>query len=163
MKKVLYSFFVTMALMILSSCNNISSPRPSSFYDEPEEEIEEVQDAEQRPDIFYQHLLERFCQQYYNDCFNGRDYHSNSVVVDGLHDIGPNRKDGHIESWNMKVVGRHSFEGFMKNHNDSPFEAYVYERGNDSYEITFYIHRYGILGEQLEDTESATRTMTYSE
>lgn len=155
--------FVTVALIALSSCGNSNSPRPSSFYDKPEEEIEEIPDAEVKPYIFYQHLLERFCQQYYGDCFSGRDYHYNSVVVDGLDVVGPNYKDNHIESYNVKVVGRHSFEGFLKNHNDSPFEAFVDELGDNSYKVSFYIHRYGPFGDQLEERESATRTMTYSE
>lgn len=155
--------FVTVALIALSSCSNSSSPRPSSFYDKPEEVIEEELDAEMKSNIFYQHLLERFCQQYYGDCFSRRDYHYNSVVIDGLDVVGRNYKDNHIVSYNVKVVGRHSFEGFLKNHNDSPFEAYVDELGDNSYKITFYIHRYGPFGDQLEERESATRTMTYSE
>ena len=156
---------VPMTLVFLTSCSESKPPRTSSFYESSvNEEVEEdIPDAEQKSQMFYQHLLEKFCQQYYDGCFNGRDYHPNSVVIDGLSVISPNRKDNHVDSWNMKGVGRHSFEGFMKNHNDSPFEAYVYERGNDAYEITFYIRRYGLFGEQLEDKESATRTMTYSE
>ena len=123
---------------------------------------EEPKEAEKKPAIFYQRLLESFCQRYYNTAFN-RTYHSNSIIVDNVSVIQGNWEDGVIVSWNMMVKGRHSFEGFLRNHNDSPFEAFVDELGNDSYEITFCIRRYGPFGEQLEERESATRTMTFSE
>ena len=155
-----------MALVVIS-CNGGKGDSPSSFYDssnsEVVEEIEEVQDAEQKPALFYQRLLEQFCQRYYNDCFSGREYHFNSIIVDATTVVQSHLENGKIVSYEMRVDGRHSFEGFMKNHNDSPFFAFVDDLGDDSYVITFYIKRYGLFGEQLEETENATRTMSYSE
>ena len=126
------------------------------------EEDEKPKEAEKKPAEFYQRLLEQFCQKYYEGCFSRREYHYGSLIVDKVSVIQGNRVDGNIVSWEMLVKGRHSFEGTFKNHNDSPFTAFVNDLGNDSYEVTFFIKRYGPF-EQLEDEESATRTMTYSE
>jgi len=63
----------------------------------------------------------------------------------------------------MSFTGRHSFKGRFVNHNDSPFDAYVYDRGDNSYEITFSIKRYDVFGEEMRDSEKATRTMSYVE
>ena len=68
-----------------------------------------------------------------------------------------------IVSWEMMVKGVHSFEGMVKNHNDSPFEAFVNDLGDDNYEVSFYIKRYDVFGDEMEEQESATRTMTFRE
>lgn len=129
-----------------------------------EEEDDGPKEAEKRPAIFYQRLLEEFCQRYYGDCFSGRTYHINSLIVDEIQVSSGNwDQEGNIISWNMIINGRHSFEGFVKNHNDSPFEAFVDELGDNTYKISFYIRRYDLFGDQMDEQESATRTMTYSE
>ena len=74
-----------------------------------------------------------------------------------------NWKDGNIVSWEMMIKGKHSFKGSFKNHNDSPFEAFVNDLGDDNYEVTFVIKRYDILGDQMDEDEIATRTITFTE
>ena len=83
-------------------------------------------EAPKKSSAFYQHLLERFCQIYYGDCFSRRDYHRGSVIVNNVNFI-PNNwdEDGRVVSWKAIVKGVHSFKGLVKNHNDSPFDAYV--------------------------------------
>ena len=127
------------------------------------EEDEKPKEAEKKPAIFYQRLLEQFCQRYYSGCFKRREYHSGSLIVDDVSVIQGNWEDGNVISWNMLVEGRHSFEGMVKNHNDSPFTAFVDDLGNNSYKVTFFIRRYDIFGDQMEEEEEATRTMVYSE
>ncbi len=162
MKKYYYMLSFVMLLVLLSSCGD---NRPSSFYDSDEEENveEEVKEAEQKPLLFYQRLLEAFCQRYYEGCFSRREYHYNSLIVDNMSVVQGNWENGNIISWNMMIEGRHSFEGLLKNHNDSPFKAFVDDLGDNSYRITFIIKRYDIFGDQMSDNEEATRTMSYSE
>lgn len=167
-----------MVFMAFTSCDGIMNRRSTPFYGpsdngpvnsqvdeevEVEEEEEEPKEAEKRPRSFYQKLLESFCQRYYNSCFSGRDYHYNSIIVDRMDVIQGNWENGNIVSWNMWVKGRHSFEGSVKNHNDSPFEAFVHELGDNNYEVTFCIKRYDIFGDQMDDEEEATRTITFVE
>ena len=77
--------------------------------------------------------------------------------------IQGNWEDGNVVSWNMKVKGKHSFEGMVKNHNDSPFTAFVDDLGNNTYKVTFFIKRYDMFGDQMKEEEEATRTIEYSE
>lgn len=141
-----------------------------SAYNEYQEEVVSEQEesdtpheAPKKPAIFYQRLLERFCQQYYNDCFSRREYRFNSVIVKQVQVVQGNWVGGNIVSWEMMVKGVHSFEGMVRNHNDSPFEAFVNDLGDDNYEVSFYIKRYDVFGDEMEEQESATRTMTFRE
>lgn len=156
-------------LLGMVSCNINNKPEQTpdqlaSGYEQiiAEEPKEVLKDAEQKPKMFYQRLLEQFCQQYYSSCFRGREYHEHSMIVDGTSVIQGHWDNGRIVSYEMKVDGKHSFEGRFANHNDSPFYAFVDDLGDDSYKITFFIKRYGPFG-PLDDYEQATRTMTYSE
>ena len=160
---------IVLTLSMLFSCGGNKNYRSSSLYEtsEAESQKKEVKEAEKKPLMFYQRLLEQFCQSYYNICFSGREYHYNSLITDNMDVIDGNwDRSGStpvIVSWNMWIRGRHSFEGRFKNHNDSPFEAFVHDIGNNSYKITFVIKRYDIFGDQMSEEESATRTMTYTE
>lgn len=159
---ILLSFAIMLAL--LTSCMDKKSDVSFSYNSSETEEVEEeVKEAEKKPRLFYQRLLEVFCQRYYDSCFRGRKYHINSLIADQITVIHGNWEGNNIVSWNMMVKGRHSFEGSFKNHNDSPFEAFVDDIGNDNYEVTFFIKRYDIFGDQMDEQESATRTITYSE
>lgn len=167
MKRIYLIVILLLPALVFVSCTG-NSGYSSYEYASDSEETEEVEDdvpkeAEKRPAIFYQRMLEVFCQRYYDDCFKGRSYHSNSIIVDGVDVVQGNWEDGNIVSWNMMVKGRHSFEGIVKNHNDSPFTAFVDELGDNSFKITFCIKRYDIFGDQMDEEETATRTMSYSE
>lgn len=165
MIKKIYVLSIAMMLMLLSSCNDSNSNRSSSFFEpsKTEDVKEEVKEAEKKPVMFYQRLLEQFCQRYYNSCFNGREYHNNSLIVDNMKVTQGNWENGNIISWDMMIEGRHSFEGRFKNHNDSPFYAFVDDNGDNEYQVTFFIKRYDIFGDQMSEEESATRTITYYE
>ncbi len=152
-------------LMVFSSCGGSKSHRASTFSDSAETESAketEVKEAPKKSDMFYQQLLDEFCQRFYKDCFD-RTYHSNSLIVDNVSVIQGNWDNGNIISWDMLVKGKHSFKARMRNHNDSPFVAFVYDLGNNKYKVTFSIKRYDIFGDQMSNEESATRTMTYTE
>ena len=158
--------FGSLFLFGLVSCNmNKTGPGVDKFEEEyNQEEVEEKpKEAEKKPAIFYQRLLEQFCQKYYNGCFSRREYHSGSLIVDEVSVIQGNWEDGNVVSWNMKVKGKHSFEGMVKNHNDSPFTAFVDDLGNNTYKVTFFIKRYDMFGDQMKEEEEATRTIEYSE
>ena len=173
MKKIAYMLSMALMVVMLNSCidNNRNNSSSTDNYvntdnsaekvqDEPEEQVRE---AEKKPLKFYQKLLEQFCQNYYNSCFDGREYHSNSLIADHIDVVQGNWKDGNIVSWEMMIKGKHSFKGSFKNHNDSPFEAFVNDLGDDNYEVTFVIKRYDILGDQMDEDEIATRTITFTE
>ena len=164
MKSILNFLFVIILLVTLSSCSG-SKGSKSSFYDYSDSEnVEnEPKEAEKKPNLFNQHLLEHFCQNYYNNCFSGRDYHYNSLIVDYTEVIDGNWEGNNIVSWNVIVHGKHSFEGSFRNHNDSPFEAFVHDLGDNSYKIEFCIKRYDIFGDQMREQECATRTYSYYE
>lgn len=148
------------------SCNE-NKPNPSALYNQYENEVagggendsQETREAEKKPAIFYQRMLELFCQRYYHDCFN-RKYFFDSLIVDSMDVICGNWEDGNIVSWNMIVKGRHSFEGTLK-YNDDPFTAFVHDRGNNTYEITFEVTKHYLIGD--DEKISATRTMTFYE
>ena len=65
------------------------------------EEDEKPKEAEKKPALFYQRLLEQFCQKYYEGCFSRREYHYGSLIVDKVSVIQGNRVDGNIVSWAM--------------------------------------------------------------
>ena len=161
-KSVISFLFFGLFLLSVMSCDLNKAKRAADKFIEEYQE-EEPKEAEKKPLLFYQRLLERFCQVYYDDCFSGRDYHSGSLIVDDMSVIQGNWENGVIVSWKMLIKGKHSFEGMFVNHNDSPFEAFVDDLGNDSYKVTFFIKRYDIFGDQMSDEESATRTITYVE
>jgi hypothetical protein len=164
MNRIVRVLLVAMILIAFPSCSGNKSHRTSNFFDSDETEYvkEEVKDAEKKPIIFYQRLLEKFCQEYYNGCFSGREYHYGSLIVDEMSAYESNYENGHVISWNMQVEGKHSFKGVFSNHNDSPFNAFVDDLGNNSYKVLFSIKRYGPFG-QLDEYEHATRTISYSE
>ena len=156
----LVSFAVAL-LMCLTSCyGSVSS---SSYSGGDEEETVEVKEAEKKPMAFYQRLLEEFCQRYYDGCFKGHEYHYNSLIAEQISVVQGNWENGNIISWEMKIKGRHSFEGRLKNYNDEPFEAFVDDLGNDSYKVLFCVKKRNLLGMEKDEWEEATRTMTYSE
>lgn len=150
-------------LFCFASCN-MNKPDQETGYilvDAEEEIEEEPKVAEKKSALFYQKLLERFCQMYYKGCFD-RTYLYNSLVVDDVSVIQGNWEGKDIVSWNMLVKGIHSFEGTLKNYNDISFYAFVDDLGDNSYKVTFFAKKYGLLGESDEE-ESATRTISYSE
>ena len=116
-------------------------------------------EAEKKSPMFYQHLLEQFCRMYYHDCFN-RQYFNNSLIVKKISVTSGNFKGENIVSWNMLVEGIHSFKK-TQTFNDDSFEAFVDDRGNNVYEVTFVVKKHYLIGNEKE--MSATRVMTYSE
>ena len=139
------------------------------------EEIEElekedvVENATKRDKLFYQRLLEYFCYHHYTDCFGSsyspRIYKENSLVVDGEPTVVDCNMDGdRIVSYNVNVSGKNSWEGYLNTkHNDWPFNATIYELGNDQYRITFNtpeVKRWPAKGPSKKIL-SATRTIEY--
>jgi len=163
MKRNVCVLFLVTSFMALFSCSNSKGHQASSIYESTETESvkeDEVKEAPKKSEMFYQQLLDDFCQRFYNECF-GRTYHSNSLIVDEVNVVQGNwDKNGNIISWNMMVKGKHSFKAKIRNHNDSPFVAFVDDLGNNTYKITFMIKRYGPFG-QMDEEEKATRTMSF--
>lgn len=129
-------------------------------YEDPEE-TDDYQEPEQRPAIFYQKLLDVFCCRYYNDCFD-REYYPNSIDITNMGVCGYQLDENNRPiSWDMIIDGTHSFKG-VKTHNNSPFTASVEEIDINTFKVTFYINRYDIFGDPMDEKESATRTMVYN-
>lgn len=166
MKRTVCVLFLVTSFMAFSSCSDSKGYQASSIYESTETESleeNEVKEAPKKSEMFYQQLLEEFCQRFYNDCFD-RTYHSNSLIVDEVSVVQGNwDKKGNIISWNMMVEGKHSFKAKVRNHNDSPFVAFVDDLGDNTYKVTFSIKRYDIFGDQMSEQESATRTMKFVE
>ena len=150
-------------LMCFTSCEGNTSYSSSSYSGEDESEEVEVKEAPKKPIMFYQRLLEEFCQRYYDSCFKGHEYHFNSLVANEMSVVQGNWENGNIISWEMMIKGIHSFEGRIRNFNDEPFEAFVDDLGNDSYKVIFLVKKRNLLGMEKDEWEEATRTMTYSE
>lgn len=159
MKKYSVFFYILLCFAFVA-CNIDDNNKK---YPTPDEEIKKPYEAPKKSEKFYQHLLERFCQQYYDDCFKRRTYHNGSLVVKDLSVVQGHFEGENIVRWEMLIEGIHSFEGVVVNYNDKPFTAFVDDLGNDDYKITFSIHRYDIFGEEMSDREDATRTMKFIE
>lgn len=114
-------------------------------------------DAEKKPQEFYRQLLEQFCRKYYHDCFN-RDYFDDSLIVDNMYVYEENREGDCVVSYDMVVVGRHSYEGNIR-HNDDSFKAYVFDKGGNTYEVHFEVNKHYLIGD--DEAITATRTITF--
>ena len=166
MKKLFTFLFIALMLGAVYSCKESSSYNTTetnyNTSTNNNTEQEKPKDAEKKSTLFYQRMLELFCQRYYSDCFSGREYLHNSLVVDDMTVCGVHEEDDRIVSYDMKVTGVHSFKGYVaKTYNNSHFEAIVEDLGENTYKITFFKIHYDVFGEAGKDT--ATRTMTYSE
>ncbi|MBO4659565.1 MAG: hypothetical protein J5637_08085 [Prevotella sp.] len=188
LKKLFICLFIAGMMMVVAcspspspSQNDVNSEEsavkenPSNKTNAIEKEVEEqeeeavVENAKKRDKLFYQRLLEYFCYHHYKECFGSsytpRIYKENSVVVDGEPTVIDSNMDGdRIVSYNMKVSGINSWEGYMKTqHPDWPFDATIHELGNNQYRITFntpQVARWPKKG-QTKEILSATRIIEY--
>ena len=100
--------------------------------DTPANGIMEQEAAKQHSDAFYEHLLETFLREYYDEKMPGK-YVENSVHVDNVAD-----KDTHT----VDISGKFDFKGRGVGiaripHDGRYFEATVTDDGNDRYHVEF--------------------------
>jgi len=162
MKKSVFILLAAFLLVSVTSCDDFNAKKTYERYSAlgTNSYSSSHRDAVRKSESEYERVLEAFCKKYYNDCYD-REFHNNSLIVDTMEELSENREDGRIVGWNMKINGRHSFKGYV-NHNDSPFEAIVRDKGDGNYEITFSILRYDCFGNQVGSPEKATRTIYMS-
>jgi len=75
-------------------------------------------------------LLEKFCQEYYSDCFSGRSYVRNTLDIEN---ISINDEDV------IKVSGTHAYRGsYGSLYEDMDFYVYITKRSS---KIIFEFHK----------------------
>lgn len=142
--------------MLSISCNTTTTSETPPEAPVPTKDVtEDVAVKPPRTENFYERMLETFCQRYYNDCFSRSKYKSHSLRISNI-DI---RRDDQDLDY-VEASGYHSCGG-LHGHNDVQFEAFIIEKENDYFEVTFKKDKY-LLGKIIGD-ESGTRTMHYVE
>lgn len=136
-------------LLLFAACGNNSGINISSFFDDSDD----VQ-----PKEFYEGLLEKFCQDYYDDLYHDfwgtRSYVPGSLKVDSVRQIGERE---------VMVYGTHDFEGrFGHDRKDYKYRANVYEskKSTNDYIVTFEKESKKIITKRPY-TESRTKTIHY--
>ena len=136
-------------LLLFAACGNNSRINITGFFDDSDD----VQSKE-----FYEGLLEKFCQDYYDDLYHDfwgtRSYVHGSLKVDSVRQIGERE---------VMVYGTHDFEGrFGHNRSDYKYRANVYEskKSTNDYIVTFEKESKKIFTGRSY-TESRTKTIHY--
>lgn len=136
-------------LLLFAACGNNSRINITGFFDDSDD----VQSKE-----FYEGLLEKFCQDYYDELYHDfwgtRSYVPGSLKVDSVRQIGERE---------VMVYGTHDFEGrFGHNRSDYKYRANVYEskKSTNDYIVTFEKESKKIFTGRSY-TESRTKTIHY--
>ena len=164
MKKILFIFIMALSVMSLTSCEKKASFKVEfgggGSDDEngddvnPNKLIDTEPVKEAKSDYFYEKLLEKFCRDYFKDCF-GETYLHNSLSVSYHTNLDP----GDVSF--VKIYGTHSYEGFIT-HNGVRFEASVWEKEDNYYHIVFKKYKTTLSGNEA-GSEEAERNMYYYE
>lgn len=143
---------ICMGLM-LAACNNDQIGKIQKLLD----------DNDEKPIDFYERMLDKFCQEHYDNLFKDfwgtRHYVAGSLKVDSVVKV----KDKEREVY---VYGKHDFNGRHNIHNydDRDFSANVYETAKHSNE---YIITFEKVGKKLiskkEYKETRTKHFYYEE
>ena len=168
--KVKFISTIFILVFFMCSCDELSNRNTSNttqqFYsdnNQDEKENEPDPEPEKKSNIFYEKLLERFCEDNYSSCFNGREFINKSLVVN-IVDYSPRiDENGKVVRYDGNVRGIHSFKGRLgKTYSDYHFEAYVSEQEEGYYRIYFKKESWHPIDGRVMD-EDATRTMYYTE
>lgn len=150
---------IPLLTVVLISCDNFNSKKAYDDYSrlasgEQSINIESVElQKPERSNAFYERMLEEFCQRYYNDCFDGRSYIRNSLVV-------LERKGEET----THIYGKHSYEGrYGRRYSNAEFMATIEEEDNGYFKVTFTKESAPDMFHNETYQESGTRTMHYSE
>ena len=169
------NYFILIACLLafsLCACDEYNKQKAYNEYDklfgggkteEVEPEPEAKPEPEKKSQIFYQKLLERFCEENYSNCFSGRDFISNSLIVDYVTYTPRVNEYGEVVRYDGNVSGEHSFEGRLgKTYSGYKFNAIVSEEEEGYYKIYFQKESWHPIDGKVMD-EDATRTMYYQE
>lgn len=136
-------------LLLFAACGNNNGINITSFFDDSDD----IQSKE-----FYEGLLEKFCQDYYDDLYHDfwgtRSYVHGSLKVDSVRQIGERE---------VMVYGTHDFEGrFGHDRRGYKYRANVYEskKSTNDYIVTFEKESKKIITKRPY-TESRTKTIHY--
>ena len=136
-------------LLLLAACGNNSSINIPGIFDDSDD----LHSKE-----FYEGLLEKFCQDYYDDLYHDfwgtRSYIPGSLKVDSV------RRSGERE---VMVYGTHDFEGrFGHDRRGYKYRANIYEskKNTNDYIVTFEKESKKIITKRPY-TESRTKTIHY--
>lgn len=148
MKSYKFVIAASCLLLLFAACGN-SGINITGFFDDSDD----VQSKE-----FYEGLLEKFCQDYYDDLYHDfwgtRSYAPGSLKVDSV------RQSGERE---VMVYGTHDFKGrFGHDRSGYKYRANVYEskKSTNDYIVTFEKESKKIISGRSY-TESRTKTIHY--
>ena len=136
-------------LLFFTACGNNRGRNFAGFFDDSD-------DGQSKE--FYEGLLEKFCQDYYDDLYHDywgtRSYVHGSLKVDSVHQSGERE---------VMVYGTHDFEGRLGHiYRGYKFRANVYEskKSTHDYIITFEKESKKIISRRSY-SESRTKTIHY--
>ncbi len=139
-----------------------SEARSKAFYYDPASTSELVSDAVKKlkDSDYYARMLDKFCQQHYNDLFKDligkRKYVAGSLKVDSIVNLSDRE---------VKVYGTHDFEGRTgKDYSDRNFEASIFETKENPNEYNVSFKKEGkrlVTGKSY--SESRSKTFIYEE
>ncbi len=134
-----------------------SESRTANFYYDPSSKdlAATILDTVLKDNAYYERMLDKFCQQNYNDLFKDligkRKYVAGSLKVDSVASISDRE---------VKVYGKHDFEGRTgKDHSDRLFEANIFETKNKPNEYVVTFKKEGkklVTGKPFSETRSTT-------
>ena len=149
MKSCKIVIVVSCLLSLFPACGNNSGINITGFNDDSDDV---------KPKEFYEGLLEKFCQDYYDDLYHDfwgvRSYVPGSLKVDSV------RQSDERE---VMVYGTHDFEGRVGHvYKGRKYSANVYESKKNSHEyiVTFEKESKKIISRRSY-TESRTKTIHY--
>ena len=135
--------------LLFAACGNNGSMNILGIFDSSDNN---------RSNEFYEGLLEKFCQDYYDDLYHDfwgtRSYIKGSLKVDSVYQVGERE---------VMVYGTHDFEGRLGHpYEGRKFSANIYEskKNNHEYIVTFEKESKKIISRRSY-TESRTKTMHY--
>jgi len=160
MKKLLNLLLVAAMMIAVGSCDKrpentpppapLVDPDPSNGGGGGQVVIKEPV-REPKSDLFYERMLEAFCNRFYKSCFD-KDYQPSSLTVESV--------VGDVDDGKAIVKGTHSYKGMM-DHNDVSFEATITLKEENYYNVEF--KKTTGLGSYESGSESASRNMRYYE
>ena len=160
MKKLLNLLFVVAMMIAVGSCEKRSEsvPPPTPLVDTTQsngggggQDVIKEPVREPKSDLFYERMLEAFCNRFYKSCFD-KDYQPSSLTVESV--------VGDVDDGKAIVKGTHSYKGMM-DHNDVSFEATITLKEENYYNVEF--KKTTGLGSYESGSESASRNMRYYE
>ncbi len=155
--------FLLVASFSFTSCDFGKAERAlDKAVEEYETAVKEEKREAEKPLEFFQEMLEQFCVRFYNDCYDKRTYHLNSLIAENREVFEDRDEHGNVFKRRYTITGKHSFDGIVSAFNDKDFVAKVEAIGEDNYKVTFSVKKLNLLGEETDEDKTATRVMKFT-